>query len=90
MKVRPRIFLEGNFFVDVNPGSPSAPVVNDGDTIPVNQTSAPVQLGQVLETLQSDTREDLQILLAGVRIGPARIRGTRLPALDAVVGAGVP
>ena len=25
MKIRPRIFLEGNFFVDVQPGSPSAP-----------------------------------------------------------------
>lgn len=63
VKVRPRIFLEGNFFVDIAPGSPSEPVLGDGDTIPVNQTAAPVQLGQVLETLQSDTREDLQILL---------------------------
>ena len=25
MKIRPRIFLEGNFFVDVSPGTPSAP-----------------------------------------------------------------
>ena len=25
MKIRPRIFLEGNFFVDVKPGTPSAP-----------------------------------------------------------------
>src|SRR4029078_1872317 len=24
LKIRPRIFLEGNFFVDVEPGSPSA------------------------------------------------------------------
>src|SRR5581483_7941833 len=28
--IRPRIFLEGNFFVDVNPGSPSSPPVKDG------------------------------------------------------------
>src|ERR1700759_3510215 len=25
LKIRPRIFLEGNFFVDLQPGSPSAP-----------------------------------------------------------------
>src|SRR5918998_4379710 len=25
MKIRPRIFLEGNFFVDMSPGSPSSP-----------------------------------------------------------------
>jgi virulence factor Mce-like protein len=59
-KVRPRIFLEGNYFVDVSPGSPSAPTMDDGETIPVQQTAAPVQFGQFLEMLQSDTREDLR------------------------------
>ena len=32
-KVRPRIFLEGNYFVDIAPGSPSAPVLRDGRSI---------------------------------------------------------
>jgi phospholipid/cholesterol/gamma-HCH transport system substrate-binding protein len=63
LKVRPRIFLEGNFFVDVFPGTPSTPVLKDGGEIPVNQTSTPVQFGQILTALQSDTREDLQTLL---------------------------
>jgi phospholipid/cholesterol/gamma-HCH transport system substrate-binding protein len=63
LKIRPRIFLEGNFFVDVEPGSPSLPELSDGETIPVNQTAAPVQLGAILESLQSDTREDLRVLL---------------------------
>jgi phospholipid/cholesterol/gamma-HCH transport system substrate-binding protein len=62
-KIRPRIFLEGNFFVDLTAGSPSAPELEDGDTIPVNQTATPVQLDEVLTALQSDTREDLQTLL---------------------------
>ena len=61
--IRPRIFLEGNFFVDVNPGTPSAPELEDGDVVPVNQTATPVQLDQVLTALQSDTRADLQVLL---------------------------
>jgi ABC-type transporter Mla subunit MlaD len=63
MKIRQRIFLEGNFFVDVYPGTASAPVLKDGGEIPVNQTATPVQFGQILTALQSDTREDLQTLL---------------------------
>jgi phospholipid/cholesterol/gamma-HCH transport system substrate-binding protein len=62
-KVRPRIFLEGNFFVDIQPGTPSAPKLKDGGIIPVNNTAAPVQFGQVLEALQRDTREDLRTVL---------------------------
>jgi hypothetical protein len=37
--------------------------VKSGDTIPVNQTSTPVQLGDLLTALQSDTREDLRTLI---------------------------
>jgi phospholipid/cholesterol/gamma-HCH transport system substrate-binding protein len=64
-KIRPRIFLEGNFFVDLDPGSPSAPKLGDGDTIKVTQTSTPVQLDEVLTSLQSDTRQDLKNVLSG-------------------------
>jgi phospholipid/cholesterol/gamma-HCH transport system substrate-binding protein len=62
-KIRPRIFLEGNFFVDMTAGSPAAPELDDGGTIPVQQTATPVQLDEVVTALQSDTREDLKILL---------------------------
>jgi phospholipid/cholesterol/gamma-HCH transport system substrate-binding protein len=65
LTIRPRIFLEGNFFVDLKPGTPSAPVLHDDDTIPVTQTSDPVQLDQVLTALQAPTRRDLQDLLRG-------------------------
>ena len=62
-KIRPRIFLEGNFFVDLTAGSPSTPELDDGGTLPVQQTATPVQLDEVLTALQSDTREDLKVLL---------------------------
>jgi phospholipid/cholesterol/gamma-HCH transport system substrate-binding protein len=65
VKVRPRIFFEGNNFFDIHPGSPSSPELGTGDTIPASQTSAPVQLDQVLGTLQANTRENLRKLLAG-------------------------
>jgi phospholipid/cholesterol/gamma-HCH transport system substrate-binding protein len=69
LKIRPRLFLEGNFFVDMTSGTPARPAVDDGDTIPVTQTSYPVQLDQVLTSLQTDTREDLQKLLEGLGTG---------------------
>ncbi|HEY2335597.1 MAG TPA: MlaD family protein [Solirubrobacterales bacterium] len=61
--IRPRIFLEGNFFVDLSPGSPSAPELASGDTIPVSHTSTWVQIDQVLSALQSPVRADLSHLL---------------------------
>jgi virulence factor Mce-like protein len=65
VKVRPRIFFEGNLFMDIRPGTPDSPEAEDGYTIPASQTSAPVQIDQVLGTLQTNTREDLQKLLIG-------------------------
>jgi phospholipid/cholesterol/gamma-HCH transport system substrate-binding protein len=59
-RIRPRIFLEGNFFVDLQPGTPATPTIDDGDTLPVSQTAGPVQLDQVLTALQQDTRTDLK------------------------------
>ncbi len=63
LKIRPRIFLEGNFFVDVQPGTPGSPELPKDGMIPVNQTDTPVQFGQILTALQSDTREDLKTFL---------------------------
>ncbi len=61
--IRPRIFLEGNFFVELDPGSPSAPEMGSGATIPVSHTSTAVQLDEVLTALQSPVRADLSRLL---------------------------
>lgn len=61
--IRPRIFLEGNFFVELDPGSPSAPQLASGGTIPVSQTSTAVQLDQILTSLQAPVRADLSRLL---------------------------
>jgi phospholipid/cholesterol/gamma-HCH transport system substrate-binding protein len=63
--IRPRIFLEGNFFIDLDPGSPSAPELDSGGTIPVSRTSTAVQLDEVLTALQSPVRADLSRVLQG-------------------------
>jgi virulence factor Mce-like protein len=69
LKIRPRIFLEGNFFVDLRPGTPTAGTLDENGTIPMTQTAAPVQLDQVLTSLQSDARTDLQDLLESYGTG---------------------
>jgi phospholipid/cholesterol/gamma-HCH transport system substrate-binding protein len=63
VELRPRLFLEGNLFVDLHPGSPSSPELKSGGTVPIAQTSTSVQLDQVLTTLQAPVRSDLQSFL---------------------------
>lgn len=63
LKIRPRLFLEGNWFIELQPGSPAAKTVSSGYTIPVTQTADPVQLDQVLDALNTDTRANLQTFL---------------------------
>lgn len=85
LKIRPRIFLEGNFFVDLKPGTPEAPTISDGETIPAGQTAIPVQLDQVLTSLQQNTRKNLQVLLielgAGLTAKPTPEENAQQPPL---------
>jgi ABC-type transporter Mla subunit MlaD len=69
IEIRPRLFLEGNFFLDLQPGSPSAPELEDGDTIPVTQTATAVQIDEVLAALQAPERKGLQRALSGFGTG---------------------
>jgi phospholipid/cholesterol/gamma-HCH transport system substrate-binding protein len=72
VKIRPRTFLEGNWFAELQPGSPSAKVLPSGSTLPITQTSDPVQLDQVLDALNTDTRANLQNFLIGFGDGFTR------------------
>jgi phospholipid/cholesterol/gamma-HCH transport system substrate-binding protein len=72
IEIRPRLFLEGNFFLDVKPGTPGAPELEDDGEIPVTQTATAVQLDEVLSALESDSRADLQRLLHGYGRGLVR------------------
>jgi virulence factor Mce-like protein len=75
-----RIFLEGNFYVDLRPGSPNAPVLSSGDTLTAAQTSGPVQLDRVLAALNTSARRNLQTLVQGLG---ASLSGKPTPAQDA-------
>jgi phospholipid/cholesterol/gamma-HCH transport system substrate-binding protein len=73
--IRPRLFLEGNFYVDLHPGTPQAPTVSSGYTLPAANATGPVQLDRVLSALDSNTRADLQTLVRGLG-GSLNIRPT--------------
>lgn len=64
-QIRTRIFLEGNYFIDLDPGSPSAPEMKSGATIPVSRTATAVQLDEIFSALQSPVRADLSRFLEG-------------------------
>jgi phospholipid/cholesterol/gamma-HCH transport system substrate-binding protein len=64
-KVRP-FTLIGDKYVDIDPGSTSAPALPGGATIALNHTSIPVELEQVLAILDADTRaKENQLLTQG-------------------------
>jgi phospholipid/cholesterol/gamma-HCH transport system substrate-binding protein len=75
MQIRPRLFLEGNWFVDLSPGSPGAGEVGEGDTIPISQTATSVQINEVLSALQYDTRTALQLAVQNLGTGLSDLPG---------------
>ena len=83
LQLRPRLFLEGNLFVDLHPGSPGAPELNSGSVVPENQTSESVQFDQVLTSLDAPVRQDLQIFLK--EFGGALDKYGGAPGLPGVV-----
>lgn len=64
-QIRSRILLEGNFYVDLHPGTPEASVLSSGSTLPAANTSGPVQLDRVLSSLDTNARANLQKLVQG-------------------------
>lgn len=91
-EIRPRIFLEGNFFIDLKPGSPSAPELDSGATIPVSHTSTAIQLDQILTALQSPVRADFSRLLESIGVAlnhkpTAAEDTTQLPEVKGKTGA---
>jgi phospholipid/cholesterol/gamma-HCH transport system substrate-binding protein len=92
IKVRPRLFLEGNFFLDLHPGSPSAPELDSGSTIPITQTTTAVQIDEILTSLQSDTRTNLKRALEGYgealnAVPTVAEDATQTPSVQGLTGA---
>ena len=69
LSIQPRLFFEGNFYVDVSPGSPVQPSLHSGDTVPRAQTSVPVQLDQVFSLFTSPNRTALRRMIGEIASG---------------------
>jgi phospholipid/cholesterol/gamma-HCH transport system substrate-binding protein len=68
MLLRPKTGLK-DMIVELDPGSPSAPRVKDGFTVPVSNTRPDVNLDEILSSLDRDTRDYLRLFVAGAGEG---------------------
>ena len=78
IRIRDRLFLEGGYYLELDPGSPGAPLLHDGDVIAPSQTSTPVQFYKVLSTFDSSARESLKGLLNTLNQGFSAAPGSPL------------
>jgi phospholipid/cholesterol/gamma-HCH transport system substrate-binding protein len=53
-----------NMYVDIYPGTPSAGILKRGATIPVSETTSPTQFQQLLDQLDTPTRQWFTTLIA--------------------------
>src|SRR5256714_1548280 len=63
MRIRPRIFLEGGFYIDLQPGAPHGARLDDGATVPLSQTAIAVQSDQPLSRFDSKARASTATIL---------------------------
>ncbi len=91
IKARPRIFLEGNYFLEIKPGTSTAPELDSGGKIPLSQTAIPVQFDELVSTFSAPTRQSnrdviegfaeslrhggAEALRAGYEVSPGAFRG---------------
>jgi phospholipid/cholesterol/gamma-HCH transport system substrate-binding protein len=66
--LRPRTGLK-DMFIELNPGSASAPVAKPGFTVPVSNTLPDINTDEILASLDADTRAYLNLLVNGAGQG---------------------
>jgi phospholipid/cholesterol/gamma-HCH transport system substrate-binding protein len=81
--LRPHTLFEGSDFVELEPGSPSAPLL-DGKVIPKSQTRVYVSLDQATRVLNSKNRGTLRELVHG---GARVLQGRAVPAINKTLRA---
>lgn len=68
MLLRPKTGLN-DMIIELDPGTSATPRVPDGYTVPISNTLPNVNLDEFFAALDRDTRDDLQLLLAGAGQG---------------------
>jgi phospholipid/cholesterol/gamma-HCH transport system substrate-binding protein len=75
--LRPRTGLK-DMFIELNPGTKSAPTAHAGFTIPASNTLPDVNLDEILASLDADTRTYLNLLVNGAGQGLKNDGGNQL------------
>ncbi len=57
LRIRDRLFLEGSYYLQLNPGTPEAPAISDGGPFPLARTTGPVQFYQLLSLFTAPPAE---------------------------------
>jgi phospholipid/cholesterol/gamma-HCH transport system substrate-binding protein len=74
-----------DMYVDIQPGTPSAGILPSGATIPVGQTTSPIDSDELLDSLDNDTRTWFTSLITELSNG-TRGRGQDLRKLFLTLG----
>jgi len=80
--LRPKSPLN-DMYVEIDPGTPGEPALEDGDTLPVSQSVSPVQVDDVLAHLDENAQAALATLLSESDIALARAPQAVPPGLEA-------
>jgi virulence factor Mce-like protein len=78
VNLRPHTLFEGSAFVDLHPGSPSAPALDEGAVIPSEQTETYTSLDEATRVLNEDNRQTLKELTSSTK---AVLRGQAIRGL---------
>lgn len=81
--MRPHTLFEGSSFIDLAPGSPSAPPLDEGEAIPIERTSNYVTLDEALRVLRPEIRESLGEL---AETGAKTLRGRAVEGIQRTLG----
>ncbi len=89
IRIRDRLFLEGSYYLELDPGTAAAPKLADGGTIPLARTSSPVQFFQLLSTFSLPTRSsftgsinELSMGLGGQPVADSGAAGLKATAVQ--------
>ena len=66
--LRPKTGLK-DMFIDLDPGTPDAPLMKEGSTLPVRATTPDINPDEIYSALDSDTRDYLKLLVNGAGKG---------------------
>lgn len=69
LAIKPRLAFEGNFYIDVQGGTPGLPPLRAGDIVPQRNTSTPVQLDEVLNVFSEPVRESAKTAISELSAG---------------------